>query len=113
MVPVHVVASRQLMVAMKALGGSTPLPWVNVATATLFTFLPVMAVGPDTTIGASATAVVVLALLFAVLGSGMLLVTEPLSLRLPSSVDRAATVKLAVPPLTTVPSGNVTTTPDC
>ena len=31
MVPVEVVPSPQLMVAMKALAGSTPLAWVKVA----------------------------------------------------------------------------------
>jgi hypothetical protein len=57
-VPVEVELSPQLIVATNALAGSTPLACVNVATVTLFWFLPLNVIGPETTIAGSATAVV-------------------------------------------------------
>ena len=77
MVPGEVVPSPQLMVAMKALAGSTPLAWVKVATWKLVSVLAfVRDRRPETTIAGSANDVVALALLLAVLGSGVLLLTE-------------------------------------
>ncbi len=76
MLPVEVVPSPQSIVAMKSLAGSTPLAWVNVATCTLLWFLPLTVIGPETTIGGSATAVVTTPVLLTRLLSDRLLVTE-------------------------------------
>ena len=68
-VPVEVVPSPQLIVAVKLLGGSTPLAWVNVATVKLVSFVLSRGDGPDTTMAGSATVVLAEALLLAVFGS--------------------------------------------
>ena len=68
---------------------------------------------PETMIAGSANDVVALALLFAELGSGLLLLTEAVSLVLPSSMAWAVTDAVTVPPAATVPSVKVTTPPDC
>jgi hypothetical protein len=73
------------MVATKALTGSTPLAWVNVATVPL-NLLAVVVMGAETTIAGSATLVLALALLSPGVGSAAPPVTEPLSVRVPSSV---------------------------
>ena len=77
MVPVDVVPSPQLMVATKALAGSTPLAWVKVATVILVTWLVLTLMGADTLMAGSATVVLALALLSPGVGSGWLLVTLP------------------------------------
>src|SRR5690349_4525689 len=66
---------------------------------------------PETLIAGSVNDVVALALLLAVLGSGLLLVTETASLVLPSSTAWAVTDAVTVPPEATVPREKVTTPP--
>src|SRR4051794_35147755 len=100
------------MTATNALVGSTPLAWVNVATEKLVRLRDDVVTGADTVIGGSATAVVTAALLLPVPGSLVLLVTDDVTVRFPSSVDWAVTVTVAVPPLATVPREKVTTLPD-
>jgi hypothetical protein len=67
---------------------------------------------PETLIAGSANDVVALALLLAELGSGLVLLTVAVSLVLPSSVARAVTEAVTVPPEPTVPREKVTTPPD-
>src|ERR1041385_5862440 len=98
MAPTEVVPSPQLMVAVKALAGSTPPAWVKVATWTLVSVLVFVRMAPETTIGGSANDVVALALLFAELGSGLLLLIEAASLALPSSTAWLVTDAVTVPP---------------
>jgi hypothetical protein len=80
MVPVVVVLSPQLMVAVKALVGSTPLAWVKVATWKLVNVCDLAVMEPETLIAGSLNVVVALAVLLAELGSGLLLLTEAVSL---------------------------------
>src|SRR6266568_4423883 len=68
--------------------------------------------GAETLMPSSASAVVTLALLLAVFGSGLLLVTETASVALPSSIAWAVTVAVAFPPAAMVPRENVATPPD-
>src|SRR6266567_3325836 len=101
------------MVALKALAGSTPLAWVKVATWEFVSVtLPFTRMAPETLMAGSANAVDAKALLLAVLGSALLLVTEAVSLALPSSIARAVTDAVTVPPAATVPTVKVTTPPD-
>src|SRR4051812_12968853 len=100
------------MVAVKSLVGSTPLAWVNVAMVTLLWVLPNLVMDADTTIGGSATAVLALALLLAVLESGELLVTEAALVRLPSSSAWTVIVAVALAPELRLPKLKVTTLPD-
>src|SRR5947209_17791249 len=96
MVPVDVVPSPQLIVAMNSLGDSMAPAWVNVATWPLnVRFLVVTAA--ETMMAGSANALVALPLLLAVLGSVVALETEAVSLELPSSITWAVTVPVAVP----------------
>src|SRR5205809_5345947 len=92
------VPSPQLMVALKALAGSTALAWVKVATTKFVTVWFFVLIAPETTIAGSANEVVALALLLAELGSGLLLVTDAVSLTLPSSTAWAVTEAVALPP---------------
>jgi hypothetical protein len=100
------------MVAVKALTGSTPLAWVKVATWKLFSDCDFVRTAPETLIAGSANDVVALALLLFGLGSELLLLTEAVSLVLPSSMARAVTDAVTVPPEATVPTEKVTTPPD-
>ena len=110
--PVEVLPSPQLMVAVKALAGSTPLAWVNVATVKLLRFFEVVVIGADTTMAGSATEVLAVALLLAELGSAEVAVTEAELVRVPSSIAWAVTVSVTVPPTAIVPRLKVTTPPD-
>jgi hypothetical protein len=67
---------------------------------------------PETLIAGSANDVVALAPLLAGVGSGLLLLTEAVSLVLPSSIARAVTDAVTVPLTATVPTEKVTTPPD-
>src|SRR5262249_37408708 len=113
MVPVEVLPSPQLIVAVNALAGSTPLAWVNVATVKLVSRFGVVVIGPDTMMAASATVVVAEALLLVESGSDALVMTEAELVRLPSSVAWAVIVMVTLPGKGTVPRLNVTTLPDC
>src|SRR5712692_9468535 len=103
MEPAEVVPSPQLIVAVKALAGSTPLAWVKVATWTLVNVRDLVVTAPETLIAGSAKDVVALALLFAELGSGLLLLTRAALVALPSSMAWAVTDAVTVPPGATVP----------
>lgn len=111
-VPVEVLPSPQLMVAVKAPVGSTPLAWVNVATARLLGFFDVVVMAGDTTMGAMATEVVAVALLFAGTGSADVALTDAEFARVPYSVAVAVIVKVTAAPGVSVPSMNVTTLPE-
>src|SRR4051812_20678616 len=111
MVPAEDVPSPQLMVAAKALGDSTPLAWVKVATWKLVSVRCFVRTAPETLIGGSANAVVTLALLLAEVGSGLVLLTEAASLLLPSSTAWAVTEAVTVPPEAMLPRLKVTTPP--
>ena len=111
-VPAEVVPSPQLIVAEKALVGSTPLAWVNVAVWKLVNVLLLVRMEPETLILGSANEVVALALLLPVLGSGLVLVTEATSLVLPSSMAWAVTDAVALLPAAMLPIVKVTTLPD-
>src|SRR5262249_4857045 len=108
MVPAEVVPSPQLMVALNALAGSTPLAWVKVATWKFVSVRLRVRIGAETLIAGSANIVVWLELLLPLLGSGLLLVAEAESLVLPSSIAWAVTVAVTVPPAATLPTVNVT-----
>src|SRR5260370_40900318 len=97
MVPVEVVPSPQLMVAVKALAGSTPLAWVKVATWKLVKVWDFVRTAPETLIGGSANDVVALALLSAGVGSGRLLLPEAGSLGRPAAGAPAGTSTRSVP----------------
>src|SRR5262245_33111851 len=112
MVPCEVVPSPQLMVAAKALGGSSPLAWVKVAVVELVRVRDHVLMAPETLISGSAIDVVLLALLLPELGSGLLVLTEALSLALPSSIAWAVTDAVTVPPGAMVPMEKVRTPPD-
>src|SRR4051812_8307070 len=111
MVPVEVLPSPQLMVAVKAPAGSTPLACVKVATwpenvacgVDVFHW-----VAAETTIAGSRNDVGTLALLLAELESGVLLLTEAVSLVLLSSMAWAVTDAVTLPPEATVPTLKVT-----
>src|SRR5262249_8400389 len=112
MVPVEVVPSPQLMVALNALVGSTPLAWVKVATWKLVSVRVFVRIGAETTMGGSENIVVALPLLLAEFGSGLVPVTEATSLVLPSSIAWAVTVAVTVPLAAMLPIEKVTTPPD-
>src|SRR4051812_6389587 len=100
MVPVEVVLSPQLMVALNALAGSIPLAWVKVATVILLLFFEVTVFGdPDTMIAGSFTAVLAVTLLLLELLSAEVAVTEATLVSDPSSVAWAVTVSVTVVPL--------------
>src|SRR5262249_26892168 len=99
------------MVALKALAGSTPLAWVNVATWPL-NDLSFVEMGPETTIAGSATDVVADALLFAELGSAELALTVATLLAAPSSTAWAVTVAVTVAPAVMLPMVKVTVEPE-
>ena len=111
-VPAEVVPSPQLIVAANALTGSTPLAWVKLATWKLVNVCALVRMGPETLIAGSANDVVALALLLAVLGSALLLVTEVESVALPSSIAWAVTEAVADPDAAIVPREKVMTPPD-
>src|SRR5262249_7386053 len=114
MVPADVRPSPQLMVAVKALAGSTPLACVKVATVRLLGRLAVVVIGADTTMAGSATVVLAVALLLAEFGSDALVVAEAELVTVPSSVACAVIVMVTgLPATVTVPTLNVTTPPDC
>src|SRR5438270_6890618 len=112
MAPAEVVPSPQLMVARKALAGSTPPAWVKVATWTLLGDVLLVVTAPETLIAGSANDVAALALLLAVLGSGLLVLADTALPVLPSSVAWAVTVAVTVPPAATAPTLKVTTPPE-
>ena len=75
MVPAEVLPSPQLIVAVKALAGSTPLAWVKVATWKLVSFWDFVRMAPETLIAGSANGGS-RAVLLAVLESGLVLLTD-------------------------------------
>src|SRR5579883_415521 len=112
MEPGEVVPSPQLMVATKALAGSTPLAWVKVAVWKLVSVRDRVRMAPETEMAGSVNVVVAPALLLAVLGSGLVLVTETLFAPLPSSTTWPVTDAVTVPPAATLPAVKVTTPPE-
>src|SRR5438309_11938792 len=97
------------MVSVKALAGSTPLAWVNVATVALLRPFVVVVIGAETTMAGSATDVLATALLLAAMGSAEVAVTEAELVRGPSSSAWALTVTVALLPKLIASSITVTT----
>src|SRR6516165_4882826 len=112
MVPFEVLPSPQLMVAEKLPVGSTALAWVKVATWKFVSVWLDVVMGAETVIAGSANDVLADALLFDVLASWVVAVTEAVSLLLPSSVAWPLTVAVTVAPEAMLPIVKVTVPPE-
>ena len=76
---------------------------MKVATWKLVSVRDLVVIGATLIAGSATTSVSLLLLLLAGLGSGLLLLTEALSLVLPSSIAWAVTEAVTVPPAATLP----------